>query len=278
MIAPYFPWPALLIGDKSRTLVVADLHLGFEFELSEKGINLPSQTGRIKEKILRLLEEAKPESLVILGDLKHTIPKVSLQEWRDIPAFLEALKSKVSDVRLVLGNHDGGAEIFASKGVTVHASRGFLLEAGEVKVGLLHGHAWPSPKLFEASHWVIGHNHPAVQFRRLLGFRTIRQVWVKAPLNVRRLCGDFLKYRGIKVEGGPGKTMEKKFNVKPACRSLIILPAFNDLLGGLAFNATPQAELIGPVTRSGGVQMDKAEIYLTDGTFLGRLEDLRKYG
>jgi hypothetical protein len=258
--------------------VVADLHLGFEFELSEKGINLPSQTGRIKEKILRLIGEAKPESLVILGDLKHTIPKVSLGEWRDIPGFLEALKAKVSDVRLVLGNHDGGAEVFAGKGVTVHSSRGFLLEAGGVKVGFFHGHAWPSPKLFEASHWVIGHNHPAVQFRKLLGFRVIRPVWVNAPVNVRRLCEDFLKYRGIKPGGNAEKTMREKFNVKSSCRSLIILPAFNDLLGGLAFNATPQAELIGPITRSKGVQMDKAEIYLTDGTFLGQLKDLKKYG
>jgi len=278
MITPYFPWPALLVGDGSRILVVADLHLGFEFELSEKGINLPSQTGRIKEKILKLIGEAKPESLVILGDLKHTIPKVSLGEWRDIPGFLEALKAKVSDVRLVLGNHDGGAEVFAGRGVTVHSSRGFLLEARGVKVGLFHGHAWPSPKLFEASHWVIGHNHPTVQFRKLLGFRVMRPVWVNAPVNVRRLCEDFLKYRGVKTGGNAEKTMREKFNVNPSCRSLIILPAFNDLLGGLAFNATPQAELIGPITRSKGVQMDKAEIYLTDGTFLGQLKDLKKYG
>lgn len=278
MIAPFFPWPALLLDDGSRTLVVADLHLGFEFELSEKGVNLPSQTWRIKDKMLRMVEEAKPDSLIILGDLKHTIPKVSLQEWRDIPSFLQALKRKVQDVRLVLGNHDGGGEVFAGMGVTVHASRGLLLEAGGVKVGLFHGHAWPSPKLFEASCWVIGHNHPAIQFRSLLGFRTIRQVWVSAPINLRRLCGDFLKYRGVKAGGNPEKVLREKFNVKPACRKLIILPAFNDLLGGLAFNATPQSELIGPITRSRGVQMDKAEVYLTDGIYLGLLKDLKKYG
>ena len=74
---------------------MADLHLGFEFELVEKGINLPSQTGRIKGRVLRLLEEVKPEKLIILGDLKHTIPKVSLQEWRDIPEFLEAVREAV---------------------------------------------------------------------------------------------------------------------------------------------------------------------------------------
>lgn len=258
--------------------MVADLHLGFEFELSEKGINIPSQTWRLREKILKAVEEARPESLVILGDLKHTIPRVSLQEWRDIPGFLEALKGKVADIRLVLGNHDGGAEVFAGEGVTVHASRGLLLEAGNVKVGLFHGHAWPSPKLFEADYWVIGHNHPAVQFRKLLGFRTIRQAWIKAPISLRKLCEDFLKYRGIKTGRNVEKTMRERFNVKPAVKNLVILPAFNELMGGLAFNATPQSELIGPIARSRGVQMERAEVYLTDGTFLGLLKDLRRYG
>ncbi|MHC1586373.1 MAG: metallophosphoesterase [Candidatus Hecatellaceae archaeon] len=266
------------MDDGERSLIISDLHLGFEFELSEKGISLPSQTGRIKGRILRMLEEAKPESLIILGDFKHTIPKVSLQEWRDIPLFLEAVQSKVSKVKLVLGNHDGGIEVFAGRSLEIYPSRGIVVDAGGAKVGLFHGHAWPSPKLFEASHWVIGHNHPAIQFRGYFGFRTLRQAWIKAPVNLRALVADFLRYRGVKVEGKPEKILEEKFNVKPQVKTLIILPAFNDLLGGLAFNATEQEEFIGPVARSRGVEIGEAEVFLTDGTFLGNLKDLRKYG
>ncbi|RLI29586.1 MAG: phosphoesterase [Candidatus Hecatellales archaeon] len=272
------PWPALLLENGEKTLVVADLHLGFEFELSEKGISLPSQTGRLKERLLKILDETEASSLIILGDFKHTIPKVSLQEWRDIPLFLEEVGRKASKIRLVLGNHDGGIEVFAGEKLEVHPSRGILLEAGNVKVGLFHGHAWPSPKLFEASYWIIGHNHPAVQFRGYFGFRMFRQAWIKAPINRRRLIEDFLKSRGVKMEGKPEKVLEEKYNVKPAVKHLVIMPAFNDLLGGLAFNAVEQEELLGPVTRSRGVLMEKAEVYLTDGSFLGSLKSLRKYG
>ena len=279
MISPCFPWPALLVGNGEKALVLADLHLGFEFELVEKGINIPSQTGRIKEKILRLLGEVKPRTLIILGDLKHTIPKVSLQEWRDVPEFLEAVRGMVKEVKLVLGNHDGGIEVFAEHQITVHPSRGIVLDAGgDVKVGLFHGHAWPSPKLFEAKYWVIGHNHPAIQFRGFFGFKTIRQVWVKAPINLRKLTEAFLRHRGVRVEGNPLKVFEERFGFKPACQHLIILPAFNDLLGGLAINTVDQESLIGPVVRSKGVQIGKSEIFLTDGTYLGLLKNLKKYG
>ena len=53
------------------------------------------------------------------------------------------------------------------------------------------------------------------------------------------------------------------------------MPSFNDFLGGRPVNETrPRKEigaeaLIGPVLRSEAVDVDNAELYLLDGTYLG---------
>lgn len=263
---------------RERTLIVSDLHLGFEFELAGLGINLPSQSGKLMASLVMLLEKAKPDRLIVLGDFKHGIPQVSPQEWRDIPDFLKGVKRKVSKLQLVMGNHDVGIEPFLGSGVELVSSRGIMLE-GKKKIGLFHGHAWPSPKLFEAEYWVIGHNHPAVQFRGLFGFRSLKPAWVKAPINGRKLAESFLRHRNVPVgdSENPEKVLGKKFGVQLRCSKLIVMPAFNDLLGGLAVNAVDHQELIGPIMRSEGVLLSRAEVFLTDGTFLGALKNLREY-
>jgi metallophosphoesterase superfamily enzyme len=55
-------------------LAITDLHLGIEFELRKKGINIALQS----EKFLKILEEAKKETnakrIVVIGDVKHKVP------------------------------------------------------------------------------------------------------------------------------------------------------------------------------------------------------------
>ena len=100
----------LLRKGENRVLVIADLHIGWEIALADQGIHVPSQTPRIKEKLLKLVDLYKPTSLLFLGDIKHTIARAELGEWRDIPDLFEALCQKVSDIKVVLGNHDGNLE------------------------------------------------------------------------------------------------------------------------------------------------------------------------
>ena len=60
------------------------------------------------------------------------------------------------------------------------------------------------------------------------------------------------------------------------------MPSFNDFLGGRPINETRprkeigKEELIGPVLRSEAVDVDEAELYLLDGTYLGTLNQLRQ--
>jgi len=265
----------LFVKDHMKTAVVADLHLGFEFELTKAGINLPSQTPKLRDSLMKALDRMKAERLIILGDLKHNIPNISLQEWRDIPLFLDSLKAKVKEIQIILGNHDGGMANFKSE-VKVISSRGMVIGAKE-KVGLFHGHAWPSPSLFEADCWIMGHNHPAIQFRGFFGFRTLQPVWVKAPLQRKKLIRAFLRYRGIKAEQkNPETLLKERYGVEARVSKLIVMPTFNDLLVGLPFNIRTQKELLGPILRSGGISINRAEVFMVDGTFLGTLRDLRK--
>ena len=86
----------------------------------------------------------------------------------------------------------------------------------------------------------------------------------------------------MKIEGTPEATVKKHYNFKPRTTQIFIMPSFNDFLGGRPINETqPRKEgraptMVGPVLRSEAVDLDKSEIYLLDGTYLGNLNQLRK--
>ena len=281
---PIRPFPALLLRRESeRVLVVADLHIGWEVALAEKGIHVPSQTPKILNRMLHLIELHKPTKLIFLGDVKHTVARVEMEEWRDVPDFFEPLVKKVSDIQVAPGNHDGNLEPLLPESVKIVSSAGTVLG----NFGLFHGHAWPAPELLGCRSLVIGHVHPMVAFRDPLGFQITRQVWVKAELDSGRLARAVLKRVGVKgVRAGvdPVALLWDRFSVRLRCSRLFIVPSFNDFLGGQSVNKRGMGrdarsrEFIGPVLRSGSVDVDNAETYLLDGTFLGPIGQLRTLG
>jgi len=283
LLTPVKPYPALLIRTRTlRTLVIADLHIGWEVALAQEGIHVPSQTPKMLKKLLQLIDLCKPTGLLFLGDVKHTIGKVELEEWRDIPDFFEALIKRVSDIKVILGNHDGNLEPLLPENVKLLPSTG--LAVGDV--GFFHGNAWPAPELLACRSLVMGHVHPTVAFRDPLGFRITAQVWVKAKLNGERLARAFLKSLGVKVEANvdAAKLLRQQVNVRLKALELFIMPYFNDFLGGRPINRSsrnryPRAiEYLGPVLRSGSVDLENAETYLLDGTFLGTTNQLKSLG
>jgi metallophosphoesterase superfamily enzyme len=56
---------------------------------------------------------------------------------------------------------------------------------------------------------------------------------------------------------------------------MVIVPAFNDLCGGLPLNE-PREDERGPILTLG--EMDDARIFLLDGTNLGKLRHIRLAG
>jgi len=274
------PYAALILNaDSKKILVISDLHIGWEISLIEEGIYVPSQTSKLIEKLKRLIALEKPDSLLILGDVKHTVAKIETEEWRDVPRFFEEICEVVPQVQIVPGNHDGDIEALLPEEVTILPSRGIII--GEV--GLFHGHAWPILEMLNCKTLVIGHVHPVITFKDPIGFRITRQVWVKASCNTRILAKSMLKAHNLKVKREEKiEDLLEELNISLNARNLIIMPSFNNFLGGQSINSYSLMrqqkfkDFIGPILRSGSIDFEKAEIYLLDGTFLGSLSRLRE--
>ncbi|MGW8289439.1 MAG: metallophosphoesterase [Candidatus Bathyarchaeia archaeon] len=279
MIKLILPYPAALIKTgKTKTLVIADPHLGWEMALRDKGIHVPSQSAKLLQKLIAVLSRYKPDTLLILGDIKYTIVGAEPGEWHDIPDFFQDLKNHVKDVAVVRGNHDANLEPLLPENIELLPATGTVVD----DVGLFHGHKWPSPSLLKCKTLIMGHLHPVVVFRDSAGFKITRQVWVKAKCDTNQLSKTVLQKQRIKIEGTPEETVKKNYNFKPRTNQLFIMPSFNDFLGGRPINEikprrkglTPT--MIGPVLRSEAVDINNSEIYLLDGTYLGTLNQLRK--
>lgn len=242
-ILPISNTPALMIDD--RILVVADLHIGLEWELREAGFILPSQTEKTIDSLVSILKDTEPEKLVILGDIKHNIPKTSKQEWSEIPDLIRAVQEFVDEVEILPGNHDGGIRRMVTDDVHIGIPKGTTI--GEV--GLFHGHAWPSEKVMKSRVAITAHNHPVVVFVDKLGMRTSKRCWMRT--NFRRKSERYPKMPG----------------------ELIMMPAYNEFCGGTPVN-DPKSNFLGPLLSNKFLVLKKSKIHLLDGTHLGVLSDL----
>lgn len=268
------PYPALLLQNYSdRCLLVADLHIGWERLLSQRGVHVPSQTPKIKNMLLKVIKETKPTQVIFLGDVKDTITKISIEEWKDIPEFFETIQKQVPNLQVILGNHDGNLEPLLPEAVNIIPPSG--TNFGDV--GLFHGHAWPAPDLLECRSLITGHFHPTVAIRDPLGLRMTKQVLLKAECKITQLAKTLSKYLGIKYTDLTN-VAEKPKDAKVKVSQFFIMPSFNQFLGGRPVNekkkGTKADTYIGPILRSGCVNMDEAEVYLLDGTFLGTVIQL----
>jgi putative SbcD/Mre11-related phosphoesterase len=246
---PVFGLPLLLIENKLRVLVASDVHLGLEHELWLCGISIPSQTDRLLERLINCLNEIEPDRLVLLGDTKHNVPRTSWQEKKEVPHFLRSL-SRIVQVDIVPGNHDGGLADLAPIGTSVMTSSGYVLDGA----GYFHGHTWPDPILFRSEMLVTGHIHPAIRLFDPLGHFQNKPVWAKVSL--------------------VPDAIEDQYKQKLPNPEMIIVPAFNDLCGGFPLNEPDQDER-GPILTM--ADMNKAGIFLLDGTNLGSLGAIKSH-
>ena len=230
--------PALLLSD--GTLVVADLHLGFENELRSKGINIPLKVDELSARMENLIRSTASKRLVILGDIKHHVAGPEKLEFLVIPEFFSAIRGEHSELHVVLGNHDGDLEALLPRSVVIHGSAGFAW--GEN--WLTHG-STKLPKEATSSRCVImGHVHPSVRIKDTMGYRYSFQVWLSGPM-----------------KGGKGRT-------------IIVMPSFNKYVGQLAMNEPTRANMRGPLLSKTEVDLESLEIQTLDGHALGRLSNL----
>ena len=243
---PVLDEPALVMG---KDLIIADLHIGIERDLSQRGVTIQSQTATMVTRLVQVCRAHDIDSIWILGDLKHKLPLSSWQEEREIPGLLDRLGKEVSEVHLVLGNHDAGIMEIPDLDIQIHPSKG--VSHGEL--GLYHGHTWPLPAVVASKCLIMAHNHAGVAMVDTLGHREVRPCWVRTRLD-------------------PEKAGEKYPDSDP---HVILMPAFNPLCWGTALNQDRE-KLLGPMLKNGLVDMENAEVYLLDGTLLGKLSKLHQ--
>ena len=239
-IQPVHGHPALRVDN---AIIVADLHIGVESHLGRKGFHLPSRTTIMRDDLLSISDDAT--RLIVLGDVKDSVPGSTKQEYREIPDFFRAMVERFDVVDVVIGNHDTQIDEFLPKHVNVHSASG--LRTGDV--GLIHGHTWPSPEVMASKILVTAHNHPNVMFVDGVGKRTTEPCWFRAP---------FI--------GTPD-------NYLRCPEEMIMMPSFNRLLGGSPVNVEGE-KFLGPLMNSSSIDIDGAQIFLLDGICLGKRKDL----
>jgi len=178
------------------TLVIADVHIGYEEALNKQGILVPRlQFDEIIKRIggiLNKLKHKKIERIVVNGDLKHEFGTISEQEWRNTLKFIDLLSKHCNEVVLIKGNHDTILGPIAKKRNVKIADS---LAVG--KVLIIHGNKVPDNiKTYDTI--LIGHEHPAISLK-------------EGPRVEQFKCFLKGKYKG---------------------RNLVVQPSFNSMLEG----------------------------------------------
>ncbi|MCJ7759933.1 metallophosphoesterase [Candidatus Bathyarchaeota archaeon] len=256
-----------------KVLILGDLHIGWESSLKEQGMHIPSQTPRLLEKIKKLIDLVCPTRIILVGDVKHTVAKVGFAEWHDVPSFFENLLEHVHEISVIPGNHDGNLRTLMPKAVGILPASGLTIAND---VGIIHGHAWPEPKVLGCSTIVMGHLHPIISLTDSLGILSTHQVWLRSESAGEILAQGLLKHLRVRKTGDTRGIMKESFDVNLTNPRCIFLPSFNDLLGGQIINRSlkrspSKRQYLGPLLRSGGIRMDDGDVYLLDGSYLGKL-------
>lgn len=148
--------PALILQEKKQYLVVTDLHIGFEKTLLANEIHVEPKelVQETLDSLLSIIQQEKPDSLILLGDVKSGIDFISKIEWQALPLFFE-IGEKIETI-VIPGNHDGNIQKLLPDGITLASSSGLVI--GDTL--LTHGHRLPSENLSHINKIVMGHVHP----------------------------------------------------------------------------------------------------------------------
>jgi len=141
---------------KQKTLIVSDLHIGYEEALNKQGYLVPIfQFEDIFERLKKIIEKVFPKRIIINGDLKHEFGTISHQEWNGVLRLLDFLKDM--EIILVKGNHDN------ILGPIVDKRNIKVVERYDIDdISIIHGN-----KIIENTNKIIiiGHEHPTISFK-----------------------------------------------------------------------------------------------------------------
>ncbi|MFQ5979757.1 MAG: metallophosphoesterase [Candidatus Heimdallarchaeota archaeon] len=267
----------LITTKEAKFLIVADFHVGLELEtFRDTGVRLDGLSTAMIEDFCALIRQNNPTAVFILGDLEHsfrqsrsTKEKGQISPFSTVGTFesrfkrraLEPLASLDQNIMLVRGNHDINSQEILPPSVRISGARGFCLNVpGRGRIGLLHGHAYPS---FFSEEIILSHIHPSVQIKEE-GLDVYHRLAVVLRGEISAAA-----YQAILGEKVPEK---KRIPIATPSVRITILPSFNETIFGSPVNRQPRK--IPSAFMSKLFSQVDFEVFLTDGKFLGCLSQL----
>lgn len=230
--------PVLVLEGEKKNLIVTDIHIGFESNMASNEIFI-GKNSTINESIQELsdiIDSERPDSVILLGDVKSSIKSISRNEWDEVPLFFKKIRQKC-DVILIPGNHDANIQRLVPDNITMISSTGMV----EENILLTHGHTLPSENFSHVDKIIMGHLHPV--FFQENSIINGQRVWVS-----------------IKTDKGnifPNKTGEIE---------ITIVPSFNKYF--YATHRKQYKKSISPIINKIS-EVSKAKIITLDGTIIG---------
>ncbi len=145
-----------------NTLIISDLHIGYEQSLNREGIMVPRfQYKMILKRLHEILKRYNVTRVIVNGDLKHEFGRITRQEWMEAKNFIEFLQENFDEVILIKGNHDNFTKFIAEKSdlaVYETYSLGNYI--------IMHGDKITDDIMTkDNSTIIIGHEHPCIGIR-----------------------------------------------------------------------------------------------------------------
>jgi len=230
--------PALVLEGEKKNIIITDVHIGFENSMASNEIFI-GKNSTIKESIQELseiIDLERPDSVILLGDIKSSIKNISKNEWDEVPLFLKKIREKC-DVILIPGNHDANIQRLVPENISMISSTGMV----EENILLTHGHTLPSENFSHVDKIVMGHLHPV--FFQEDSIINGQRVWVSIKTEKENIF--------------PNKTGEIE---------IIIIPSFNKYF--YATHRKYYKKSISPIINK-IKEISKAKIITLDGTIIG---------
>jgi putative SbcD/Mre11-related phosphoesterase len=230
--------PALILEGEKKNLIVADIHIGFENCMASNKIftGKNSTINELIQELTEIIDFEKPDSVILLGDIKSSIKNISRNEWDEIPLFFKKIREKC-DVILVPGNHDANIQRLVPDNISMIGSTGMVDE----NILLTHGHVMPSENFSHVDKIIMGHLHPV--FFQENSIINGQRVWVS-----------------IKTE------KDNIFPNKSGEIEITIVPSFNKYF--YATHRKQYKKSISPIINKIKT-ISKAKIITLDGTIIG---------
>ena len=237
--------PALILEGEKKNLIVTDVHIGFESNMASNEIFI-GKNSTINETIQELsdiIDSEKPDSVILLGDIKSSIRNISKNEWDEVPLFFKKIREKC-DVILIPGNHDSNIQRLVPDNITMISSTGMV----EENILLTHGHTLPSENFSHVDKIIMGHLHPV--FFQEDSIINGQRVWVSIKTDKENIF--------------PNKTGEIE---------ITIVPSFNKYF--YATHRKQYKKSISPIINKIN-EISKAKIITLDGTIIGNESNINQ--